>query len=556
MDEWKEIAWKKIDRNVFKLQKRIYRASRRGDVRTVRKLQRLLIKSQSAKLLAVRRVAQDNQGKRTAGVDGLKSLPPQQRLKLAKDLEVGKKAHPVRRIWIPKAGTNEKRPLGIPTMKDRAGQTLVKFALEPEWEAKFEPNSYGFRPGRSAHDAIEAIFLSINGKPKWTLDTDIQKCFDSVDQQALLRKVNTSPTIQRQLKAWLKAGILDGDKQFAPERGTPQGSAVSPLLMNIALHGLETMIVKKFPRNGRKNFQRPTVVKYADDLVVLHEDRAVIEQCQTAISEWLQEMGLELKPSKTRIVHTLEESEAGVGFDFLGFNIRQYRVGQTKSGKNKQGKLLGFKTIIKPSKEAIQRHNQKLKRVIKAHKSSEQKVLINILNPIIVGWSRYYSTVASKDIFGKLGTCLFAILFAWGTRRHPKKGKKWVFRKYWRHEKQRWTFQPNDNQLRLLQHSETKIRRHVKVQGQRSPFDGDWVYWGTRLGRHPEVSARVAKLLKRQKGRCLECDLFFKIDDLMEIDHIIPKEFGGTDGYHNLQLLHQHCHDDKTAKDYDRKKCA
>ncbi len=264
MDEWKTIPWKKIQRNVFKLQKRIYQASGRGDQRTVRKLQRLLIKSKSAKLMAVRRVTQDNQGKRTAGIDGIKSLTPQQRLDLTKHLEVGQQASPVRRIWIPKFGTDEKRPLGIPTMHDRALQSLIKSALEPEWEARFEPNSYGFRPGRSCHDAIEAIFLTINGKPKWALDADIAKCFDNIDAQALLSKINTSPTIRCQLKGWLKAGMLDGDKLFPTQRGTPQGSTISPLLMNIALHGLETKIVKTFPRNGRTNFKSPTVVRYAD----------------------------------------------------------------------------------------------------------------------------------------------------------------------------------------------------------------------------------------------------------------------------------------------------
>ena len=481
---------------------------------------------------------------------------PQQRLNLTRKLVVGQKASPVRRIWIPKSGSDEKRQLGIPTMYDRALQTLVRSALEPEWEARFEPNSYGFRPGRSCHDAIEAIFLSINGKPKWTLDADIAKCFDRIEPQALLRKINTSPIIRHQLKAWLKAGMVDEDKLFPTTRGTPQGSTISPLLMNIALHGMETKIVKRFSRSGRKNFKPPTVVRYADDLVVLHADLSVIKQCQEIISEWLKEMSLELKPSKTRIVHTLEETEEGVGFNFLGFNIRQYRVGKTKSGKNRQSKLLGFKTSIKPSKEAVGKHIQKLRGIISSHRASKQEKLINTLNPKIVGWANYYSTVVSKSTFGKIGGILFHMLFAWATCRHPKKGKKWIFHKYWRHDNQRWTFQPKDKGLRLLQHSETPIRRHVKVKGTRSPFDGDWVYWSTRLGRHPEVSPRVAKLLKKQQGRCWECGLFFGDGDVMEIDHIIPKESAGCDAYYNLQLLHHHCHETKTARDCDWKRCA
>lgn len=555
MDEWKDIPWKKIARNVFKLQKRIYQASNRGDVKIVRKLQRLLIRSRSAKLLAVRKVTQDNQGKRSAGIDGVKALTPPQRLKMIKNLKIGWKASPVRRVWIPKPGTDEKRGLGIPTMQDRALQMLVKQALEPEWEAKFEPNSYGFRPGRSAHDAIGAIFNAIRCKPKWVLDADIAKCFDRIDQKALLKKINTSPAIRGQIKAWLKSGVVDSNQVFPTQEGVPQGGTISPLLMNIALHGLETMIGKQLPRKGWKNFNSPNIVRYADDLVVLHQDRAVIKQCQEIISEWLKEMGLELKPSKTRIVHTLMESEVEAGFNFLGFNIKQYQVGKTKSKKQRNGQPLGFKTIIKPSKDALARHSQKLKKTINNHKASEQAELINKLNPIIVGWANYYSRVVSKRVFTSIGMILFAMLLAWATRRHPKKNKTWITNKYWRREKDGWIFQPENNNLWLLQHRETPIRRHVKVKGKRSPFDGDWVYWSIRLGHSPEISPRVAKLLKRQQGKCADCGLFFTVDDLIEIDHIIPKDLGGFDVYTNRQLLHRHCHDNKTARDFDQR-CA
>ena len=209
MDEWKAIPWRKLERKVFKVQKRIYRAASRGDVRTVRRLQKLMMKSWSAKCLAVRRVSQENQGKKTAGIDGVKSLTPTQRTELVKDLKLGKKGKPARRVWIPKPGRDEKRPLGIPVMHDRALQGLLKQALEPEWEARFERNSYGFRPGRGCHDAIEAIFISIKQKSKWVLDADIAKCFDKINHQALLEKLNTSPTIRRQIRAWLKAGVVD-----------------------------------------------------------------------------------------------------------------------------------------------------------------------------------------------------------------------------------------------------------------------------------------------------------------------------------------------------------
>src|ERR687886_2478701 len=381
--EWNNIPWRKLERYVFKLQKRIYRASSRGDVRAVRRLQKTLMRSWSAKCLAVRRVTQDNQGKKTAGVDAIKSLSAVQRLKLVKNLKLSRKAKPTRRVWIPKPGTEEKRPLGIPTMTDRALQALVKQALEPEWEALFEPNSYGFRPGRSCHDAIGAIFISIRQKANYVLDADIAKCFDCIDHKALLNKINTFPTIRRQVRAWLQAGVMDGKELFPTSEGTPQGGVISPLLANIALHGIENQINQAFPK--RKLYKegkyvgfsyRPNFIRYADDFVILHEDITVVQRCKEIISEWLKGMGLELKPSKTRLAHTLIEYEGNPpSFNFLGFNIRQFQVGKHQSGKN-NGKLLGFKTIITPSKEKQKIHYSQVASIIEAHKTATQRALI------------------------------------------------------------------------------------------------------------------------------------------------------------------------------------
>lgn len=229
MDEWKTLPWKQIQRTVFRLQKRIYQASVRGDIRQVRQLQKLLSKSRSARLLAVRKVTQDNQGKQTAGVDGVKWLSGKQRLRVANNLCLRQRAKPLRRVWIPKPGTtNEKRPLGIPVMLDRVLQALLKLALEPEWEARFEPNSYGFRPGRSAYDAIGAIYSCINQRSKWVLDADIEKCFDRIDHQKLLAKVNTIPLFRRLIKGWLKAGVMEADAFVPTETGTPQGGVITP----------------------------------------------------------------------------------------------------------------------------------------------------------------------------------------------------------------------------------------------------------------------------------------------------------------------------------------
>lgn len=234
-EDWRMLPWSEIERNIYRLQQRIYQAASRGDVKRVHNLQRLILSSYSARLLAVRRVTQDNRGKRTPGVDGVASLTPSERLILAQDLRhLNTTPALVRRTYIDKPGSDEKRPLGIPTMADRARQALLKLALEPEWEAKFEPNSYGFRPGRCAHDAIEAIFNFIRLKPKYVLDADIEKCFDQISHSALLDKLQAIQPITRLIRGWLKAGIMDGDKRLFPEAGTPQGSVISPLLANVA----------------------------------------------------------------------------------------------------------------------------------------------------------------------------------------------------------------------------------------------------------------------------------------------------------------------------------
>jgi RNA-directed DNA polymerase len=563
MMEWNEIPWRKLERKVFKLQKRIFRASKRGDIKAVRKLQKTLIKSWSARCLSVRKITQDNQGKNTAGVDGQKSLSPNQRLKLVKNLKISYKAKPTRRVWIPKPGKEEKRPLGIPTIYDRALQMLVKLALEPEWEAKFEPNSYGFRPGRSCHDAIGAIFSTISKKPKYVLDADIAKCFDRINHKALLDKISTYPSLRRQIKAWLKSGVIDDRIFVKTTEGTPQGGCISPLLANIALHGMEKRIRDAIPSKS-KPFQRkkPNLIRYADDLVILHSELEIILKCQRVLTEWLKDMGLELKPSKTRIAHTLHTHEGQEpGFDFLGFTIRQFPVGKCHSGKNHQGETLGFKTIIKPSKESVKTHYRQISDTIKAYKNVAQIGLIHKLNPIIRGWSNYYSPVVSKEIFTKLEHLTVQRLITWGRSRHPNKGIHWVVRKYFKYKgKNPWSFAANEKGLRkgivhLASHKETPIVRHIKVQGDKSPYDGNLVYWSSRMGKHPEMPKRTAQLLKNQKGKCCECGLMFREGDTLNIDHIIPRSQGGKDEYSNLQLLHKHCHDIKTAHDrgmYDK----
>src|SRR5260221_3368711 len=318
--------------------------------------------SRAARMLAVRRVTQDNQGKKTAGVDGVKSVPPKQRLDMVERIHPTQwkrlKAQPVRRVYIPKPGKAEKRGLGIPVMKTRAHQALVKLALEPEWEARFEANSYGFRPGRSCQDAIQAVFLCIEHKPKFVLDADIKGAFDNINQEKLLEKLQAYPAMKQAVKAWLKAGVMEGQEYSPTESGTPQGGVISPLLMNVALHGMEIMLREGYSK--RNAVEKPLFVRYADDFVIFHSKLEKLQQAAGQVTQWLEELGLHLSPKKTRITHTLTPYQGQVGFDFLGFTIRQFLVGKTHTGKDRYGTPLGFKTVIKPSKEEIIRNTKSM----------------------------------------------------------------------------------------------------------------------------------------------------------------------------------------------------
>lgn len=559
---WKTINWTRVQRYVFKLQKRIYQAAKSGQNAKARRLQRLLVKSHYARLLAVRQVTQDNQGKKTAGVDGVVAISPKQRWELTEEIKGSFKAKPLRRVWIPKPGRNEKRPLGIPTIRDRAKQALVKSALEPEWESRFESMSYGFRPGRSTQDAIARIHQSINKDEYYVLDADIAKCFDRINHEHLLSKIHCPHNLKRNLKQWLKAGVMDNGVYEVTKTGTPQGGVISPLLANIALDGMERLVKRMFP--NKRGTNRVNLIRYADDFVVISKDLEIIEQCKSAIPKWLETIGLEIKPEKTRICHTLKTIEyknkiEQPGFDFLGFNIRQYPVGKYKSGKTGGAKsqLIGHKTLIKPSTKAVKAHTEVIKGVIKKHKTAPQSALISKLNPIIKGWSNYYSGVVSSETFIKLDYIIWQQLRAWTVSRCDRASYE-KLSNYFRpgtvqlsNGKERtesWMFKTKDG-LHLYKHNWTPIVRHTPVRPDATPYDGNWTYWATRRGKAIDTPTRVAKLLKKQKGKCNWCGQYFTSTDLIEVDHIQPRSQGGKDEYKNLQLLHRHCHDDKTALD-------
>jgi RNA-directed DNA polymerase len=556
--DWALMDWRKAERSRYRLQKRIYKAASLGKREIVHNLQRKLMSSWSNRVLSVRKVTQDNQGKKTAGIDGQKDLTAAERVTLVKELvpqrRKRRKHLPVRRVWIPKPGKTEMRPLGIPTIRDRAEQAMAKEALEPEWEAKFEPNSYGFRPGRSCHDAIEAIFLEIRYKPKYVVDADIRGCFEHINHEALLNKLETYPAMRHYVSSCLKAGIMEnlklsespkkGMKFLETKEGTPQGGVVSPLLANIALHGLE----KEIRRGYSQARLHPQVIRYADDFLIFCPDKGTMMESRRRAEQWLKGIGLELKPEKTRFTHTLNKYEGNLGLDFLGFQVRQYKVGKSHSGKNTHGKLLGFKTLIKPSKEGQKRHLLKMKGTVRKHRGSSQGELITSLNKSNPGWARYYRTVVSKVIYSKMDQWMYTMLAQWARWRHRNKGAQWRYDKYWHRQEGRTEFSTPEG-LKLIPHAHMDIRRHVKVEGAASPYDGRLAYWAKRNYEHPLTKSRNGILLRKQQGKCAWCGYYFRDEDLIELDHFVPKRLGGKDTLSNLQALHRHCHDRKTARE-------
>ena len=502
---WDAIVWPVHEENVRRLRQRIFKATKEQDLATVRNLQRMMLRSWSNTLVSVRQVTQRNAGRGTPGVDGQVALTARARMDLA--VQVHRTARsfqplPVRRVYIPKAG-GKQRPLGIPAITDRAHQARCRNALEPEWEARFAPRTYGFRPGRSCQDAIAVIHVMGCGKNprrRWILDADLTAAFDKIGHDHLLAKLGSFPG-KGMIRGWLKAGVFEKGKGFAPaDEGTPQGGVISPCLLNIALHGLEEAAGVRYEASDPARTKRgcPALVIYADDMVALCHTRQQAERVKARMAGWLAPRGLSFNEAKTRIV-TLED-----GFDFLGFTVRRH-----------SGKL-----ITRPSKAAVKRVKHRLAAEMRALRGGNAAAVLATINPIVRGWANYYRGAASSRTFAALDHYLWQLTYKWACHSHANKPKPWIVSRYYGRfnpaSQDRWVFGNRDNGAYLPRLGWTKIVRHSLVVGAASPDDPALTgYWARRRRKNqPLLDRSVLILLARQKGRCPLCR-----DLLLHADH-------------------------------------
>ncbi len=541
---WHDLDWAKVQQSVRRTQLKIAQATREGNWRRVKRLQRMLTRSFYGRCLAVRRVT-ENRGRKTPGVDGETWGTPQAKFHAVKRLskQRGYRPKPLRRVWIPKPGKQEKRPLGIPTMFDRAMQALYLQALEPAIESTSDPKSYGFRPDRSTADAMVELFhlLSPTVASTWILEGDIKGFFDNINHEWLCRNV---PMDTKVLRKWLRAGVIDRRQLMATEAGTPQGGIISPCLANATLSGLETQLKRHLAKKlGIKKAEKTKVqcIRYADDFVILAASKELLEEeIKPWVEQFLSARGVELSREKTHITHIHQ------GFDFLGWNFRKY---VPKSPRRKA------KLLIKPSKKNASAFYRKVREIIKSSGAMTQEALIGQLNPVLKGWAQYHSPVVAKQTFSKLDHLIFWRIWRWVKRRHPRKSVDWIRNKYFRSiNGQKWVFAyPYKNgkgerqHRQLYQLAKTAIVRHKRLPGDYTPYDVEhelkWEALRVQRMQHKlRYRGQILSLFRRQRGVCASCGQAVSKETGWHDHHVIRRVDGGSDNLQNRVLLHPNCH--------------